>query len=168
MRGDACTMATFIRTLTEFKEDKLQHWAAALTYYAVLSLFPALLVMVALVGLLADPATVTRFLTDVVGSLGPASAVETFKSPIESVTRSGGQAGIAAIIGVVAALWSASGYVGAFTEASNSIYEVEEGRPFYKLKPLQLLVTLICITLVAVTALALIVSGPIAEAGGGP
>jgi membrane protein len=158
---------TLKRTLTEFKEDKLNHWAAALTYYAVLSLFPALLVMVALVGLVADPATVTKFLTDVIGALGPASAVDTFKGPIQSVTSSGGTAGIMAIVGVAAALWSASGYVGAFTEASNTIYEVEEGRPFYKLKPLQLLVTLICITLVAITALALVVSGPLAEAIGG-
>jgi membrane protein len=160
-------LPTLVRTLKEFKADKLQHWAAALTYYAVLSLFPALLVMVSLVGLFADPATVTKFLTDVIGSLGPASAVETFQGPIESVTRSSGQAGIMAIVGVVAALWSASGYVGAFTEASNTIYEVEEGRPFYKLKPLQLLVTFICISLVALTALALVVSGPLAEAIGG-
>jgi membrane protein len=159
--------ATLKRTLTEFKEDKLNHWAAALTYYAVLSLFPALLVMVSLVGLVADPATVTKFLTDVIGSLGPASAVDTFKGPIESVTSNKGGAGIMAIVGVAAALWSASGYVGAFTEASNSIYEVEEGRPVWKLKPLQLLVTLVCITLVAVTALALVVSGPVAEAIGG-
>jgi membrane protein len=157
---------TLVRTLKEFKDDKLQHWAAALTYYAVLSIFPALLVMVALVGLLADPATVTKFLTDVISSLGPASAVDTFSAPIESVTRSGSQAGIAAIIGVVAALWSASGYVGAFTDASNVIYEVEEGRPFYKLKPIQLFVTFICIALVAITALALVVSGPLAEAIG--
>ena len=158
---------TLKRTLTEFKEDKLNHWAAALTYYAVLSLFPALLVMVSLVGLVADPATVTKFLTDVIGALGPASAVETFKGPIESITSSQGTAGIMAIVGVAAALWSASGYVGAFTDTANVIYEVEEGRPFYKLKPLQLLVTLVCITLVAITALALIVSGPLAEAIGG-
>jgi membrane protein len=158
---------TLKRTLTEFKEDKLNHWAAALTYYAVLSLFPALLVMVSLVGLLADPATVTRFVGDVIGSLGPSSAVDTFKGPIESITSNKGAAGTMAIVGVLAALWSASGYVGAFTEASNSIYEVEEGRPFWKLKPLQLLVTLVCITLVAVTALALVVSGPLAEAVGG-
>src|SRR5215213_1928858 len=157
---------TFLRTLREFKEDKLNHWAAALTYYALLSLFPALLVMVSLVGLLADPATVTKFLTDVIGALGPASAVETFKGPIESITSNKGAAGIMAIVGVLAALWSASGYVGAFTEASNSIYEVEEGRPFWKLKPLQLLVTFVCISLVAVTALALVVSGPLAEAVG--
>jgi len=159
-------MATFIRTVRAFKEDKLQHWAAALTYYAVLPLFPALLVMVALVGMFANPDTVTKFLTDVIGALGPASAVDTFKGPIESVTANRGAAGVVAIIGVVSALWSASGYVGAFSEASNSIYEVEEGRPFWKLKPLQLLVTFICISLVAVTALALVVSGPLATAIG--
>jgi len=159
-------VSTLKRTISEFKEDKLNHWAAALTYYAVLSLFPALLVMVSLVGLLADPATVTKFLTDVIGALGPASAVDTFREPIESVTSNKGAAGIMAIVGVVAALWSASGYVGAFTEASNSIYEVEEGRPFWKLKPLQLLITLVSITLVAITALALVVSGPLADAVG--
>jgi membrane protein len=159
-------MATLTRTIREFKEDKLQHWAAALTYYAVLSLFPALLVMVSLVGLFANPDTVTKFLTDVIGALGPESAVDTFKGPIESVTASSGTAGVMAIVGVASALWSASGYVGAFTEASNTIYEVEEGRPFWKLKPLQLLVTFVCISLVAVTALALVISGPLATAVG--
>jgi membrane protein len=158
--------ATFLRTLKEFKEDKLQHWAAALTFYAVLSLFPALLVMVALTGLVADPATVTKFLTDVISSLGPASAVDTFKGPIAAVTSNGGTSGILAIVGVLSALWSASGYVSAFTEASNVIYEVEEGRPIWKLKPLQLLVTLVCILLVTVTALGLVVSGPLATAIG--
>src|SRR5215207_8268966 len=159
-------MSTLARTIHEFKEDKLQHWAAALTYYAVLSIFPALLVMVALVGLFANPETVTKFLTDVVGALGPESAVDTFKGPIESVTANKGGAGILAIVGVLSALWSASGYVGAFTEASNTIYEVEEGRPFWKLKPLQLFVTFICVSLVAVTELGLVVSGPLATAVG--
>jgi membrane protein len=159
--------ATFKRTITEFKADKLNHWAAALTYYAILSLFPALLVMVSLVGLVADPAQVTKFLTDVISSLGPSSAVETFKGPIESITSNRGAAGIMAIVGVVGALWSASGYVSAFTDASNSIYEVEEGRPFWKLKPLQLLVTLVCVLLVAITALSLVISGPLASAIGG-
>jgi membrane protein len=159
-------MPTLKRTLLEFKGDKLNHWAAALTFYAVLSLFPALLVMVSLVGLLADPATVTKFLTDVIGALGPSSAVDTFKGPVESITSNRGGAGIIAIVGVAAALWSASGYVSAFTDASNVVYEVEEGRPFWKLKPLQLLVTLVTITLVAVTVLALVVSGPLAKAIG--
>jgi membrane protein len=159
-------MGTLVRTVKEFKEDKLQHWAAALTYYAVLSMFPALLVMVALVGLFANPDTVTRFLTDVVGALGPETAVDTFKGPIDSLTADRGAAGFVAIVGVVSALWSASGYVGAFMAASNSVYEVEEGRPFWKLKPLQILVTFICISLVAVTTLALVVSGPLATAVG--
>src|SRR5688572_24235633 len=158
--------STLVRTLKEFKEDKLNHWAAALTYYAILSLFPALLVMVSLVGLLADPADVTKFLTDVIGALGPSSAVDTFKDPIESITSNKDAAGLSAIVGVVLALWSASGYVGAFMEASDVVYEVEEGRPFWKLKPIQVLVTLVCITLVAITALALVVSGPLAEAIG--
>jgi len=114
-------VATLKRTLTEFKEDKLNHWAAALTYYAVLSLFPALIVLVSLAGLVASPQTVTTFLTDTTSSIGPESAVETFKGPIESVTSSSGTAGLMAIVGVISALWSASGYVGAFTEASNSI-----------------------------------------------
>jgi membrane protein len=157
---------TLKRTFSEFREDKLQHWAAALTYYAILSLFPALIVLVSLVGLVADPADVTKFLTDLISQLGPASAVETFQGPIESITSNKGAAGVLAIVGLLSALWSASGYVGAFTEAANTVYEVEEGRPFYKLKPLQLLVTLVCITLVAVTVIALIVSGPVATGVG--
>ncbi len=159
--------ATLKRTLTEFKEDKLNHWAAALTYYAVLSLFPALIVLVSLAGLVASPQTVTKFLTDTISSIGPESAVETFKGPIETVTSSSGTAGIMAIVGVLSALWSASGYVGAFTEASNSIYEVEEGRPVWKKKPLQILITFVCIMLVAITALALVLTGPLAKAVGG-
>jgi membrane protein len=158
--------ATFVRTLKEFRDDKLHHWAAALTFYSVLALFPALLVMVTLTGLVADPATVTKFLTDVISSLGPASAVDTFKEPIASITSSSRTNGVLAIAGVAVALWSASGYVSAFTEASNVIYEVEEGRPFWKRKPLQLLVTLICILLVTVTVLGLVISGPLATAVG--
>ena len=122
-------MATLIRTVREFREDKLQHWAAALTYYAVLSLFPALLVMVALVGLFAEPDSVTRFLTDVIGALGPESAVDTFRGPIESVTANRGAAGILAIVGIASALWSASGYVGAFTDASNNDLRGGGGAP---------------------------------------
>src|ERR1044071_4919279 len=101
---------TLKRTVLEFKEDKLQHWAAALTYYAVLSIFPALLVMVSLVGLFANPDRVTSVLTDTVSQLGPATAADTFKGPIESITSNRGAAGVVFVIGIVAALWSASGY----------------------------------------------------------
>src|SRR3954470_12931940 len=158
---------TLNRTVSEFKDDKLQHWAAALTYYAVLSIFPALLVMVSLVGLLADPARVTKVLTDTVSQLGPSTAAKTFQGPIETLTSSRGTAGVMFVVGVVSALWAASGYVSAFADASNTIYEVEEGRPFWKLKPLQLAVTFVLILLAALVALALVLSGPIVGALGG-
>jgi membrane protein len=157
---------TLKRTFREFKEDNLTDWAAALTYYAVLSLFPALIALVSIVGLIADPATITRVLTDTVSSLGPKSAVDTFKGPITSVTSSQSRAGFGLIIGLAGALWTASGYVGAFMRASNSIYEIEEGRPFYLLRPLQILVTLVLELLLALVVLALIVSGPLATAIG--
>jgi membrane protein len=158
---------TLKRTVSEFKEDKLTHWAAALTYYTVLSLFPALIVMVSLVGLLADPAQVTKVLTDTVSQLGPASAADTFQGPIESITSNRGAAGILLVVGVASALWAASGYVSGFADAANSIYEVEEGRPFWKLKPLQLAVTFVLIMLAALVALSLVLTGPIVGALGG-
>jgi membrane protein len=157
---------TLKRTVREFRQDKLNHWGAALTYYAVLSVFPALLVMVSLVGLFASPERVTKILTDTVSQLGPDTAAKTFQGPIESITSNRGAAGVMFAVGVVAALWAASGYVSAFTDACNTIYEVEEGRPFWKRKPLELLVTLIIIMLAAIVALGLIMSGPLVSALG--
>src|SRR3954454_17188135 len=113
---------TLKRTVSEFREDNLNHWGAALTYYAVLSLFPALLVLVSLVGLFADPARVTKVLTDTVTQLGPDTAARTFQAPIESITSNRGAAGVLFVVGVLSALWAASGYVSAFAEASNTIY----------------------------------------------
>jgi membrane protein len=157
---------TLKRTVTEFKEDELTDRAAALTYYAVLSIFPALIALVSIVGLVGDPATVTKALTDVVSKIGPASAVDTFKGPIEGLTKSSGAAGILLIVGIVSALWTASGYVGGFMRASNAIYEVEEGRGFFKLRPLQMLVTLVLVLLLALVLMALVLTGPLAEAVG--
>jgi membrane protein len=159
-------LETLKRTVAEFSEDELTDRAAALTYYGVLSIFPALIAMVAIVGLVMQPQTVTNALTDVVSSIGPASAVETFKGPIEQVTRSSGTAGIMLIVGIAGALWTASGYVGAFMRASNVIYEVEEGRSIVKLRPLQMLVTLVLIIMLALVLVALVLTGPLAEAVG--
>ncbi len=158
---------TLKRTVSEFREDKLQHWAAALTYYSVLSIFPALLVMVSLLGLFGDPERITKVLTDTVAQLGPSSAASTFQGPIESITDNRGGAGLMLLVSVAGALWASSGYVSAFTDAANTIYEVEEGRPFWKLKPLQLLITFALILMVASVALALVLSGPIVGALGG-
>jgi len=131
---------TLKRTAGEFSEDNLTDAAAALTYYAVLSIFPALLAMVSIVGLVGDPQTVTGALTDIIGSIGPSSAVAALQGPIQGLTQSNsGTAGILLIVGILAALWTASGYIGAFMRASNVIYEVEEGRSFVKQRPLQML-----------------------------
>src|SRR3954470_18494978 len=157
---------TLKRTASEFREDKLNHWGAALTYYAVLSLFPAVLVLVSLVGLFADPVRVTKVLTDTVSQLGPASAAKTFQGPINAITAHRGTAGVMFVVGVLTALWAASGYVSAFADACNTIYEVDEGRPFWRRKPLQLVVTLVIILLAALVVLGLILSGPIVSALG--
>jgi membrane protein len=160
--------STLKRTLTEFQEDNLSDWAAALTYYGLLSLFPALIAMLSLIGIFGDPKTTTDTLTEIITEIGPASAAETFEGPIDSIVENQGAAGLAFIAGLAAALWSASGYVGAFTRASNIIYETPEGRPFWKLRPLQIVVTLAMIILMALLAIGLVVSGPVAEAIAGP
>jgi membrane protein len=157
---------TLRRAAKGFSRDNLTDWAAALTYYAVLSLFPAIIALISILGLVVDPATITRVITDVVSQLGPKSAVDTFKGPINQIAgnRSGALLGL--IIGVAAALWTASGYVGAFMRASNSIYERDEGRPFYILRPLQILVTFVLVMMAALVVLSLIISGPVASAIG--
>ena len=157
--------ATLKRRLKEFSEDNMTDWAAALTYYGVLSIFPALIAMVSLVGLFADPAQTTKTITDIVSQLGPQSAADTFAGPIESVTSNRGASGILLIVGLAGAIWSASGYVGAFTRAANIVWETPEGRPFWKLKPLQLLVTVVMIVLALVVVLSIILTGPIVERG---
>jgi membrane protein len=156
--------ATIKRTATEFQEDNLSDWAAALTYYGLLSLFPALIAMVSLIGIFGDPKSTTSSLTDIITEIGPSSAAETFKGPIESITKSSGTAGIALILGIAAALWSASAYTGAFMRASNIIYETPEGRPFWKLRPLQILVTLLMIVMMTLLAVSLVLTGPVVSA----
>jgi membrane protein len=160
--------ATLKRTATEFMEDNLTDWAAALTYYGLLALFPALIAMVSLLGLFGDPKTTTSSLTEIITSVGPESAAQTFSGPIESLTSNQSAAGFAFVAGLAVALWSASGYVGAFMRASNVIYETPEGRPFWKLRPLQLLVTLLMIILVVALALGLVLTGPVVDAVAGP
>jgi membrane protein len=159
-------LGTLKRAAKGFSRDNLTDWAAALTYYAVLSLFPAIIALISILGLVVDPATITRVITDVVSSLGPESAVNTFKGPIEQISSNRSGALLGLIIGVAAALWTASGYVGAFMRASNAIYEREEGRPFYILRPLQILVTFVLVMMAALVVLSLIISGPVASAIG--
>jgi membrane protein len=156
------TMGTVKRTLKEFSEDNLTDWAAALTYYGVLALFPALIALVSIVGLLTTP----QQLTDALTTALPGQAADTLQPVIQQIAGNTSTAGLGLVIGLVGAVWSASGYVGAFTRAANVVYETPEGRKVWKLKPLQLLVTLIGILFAAVIVLTLVLSGPVVEAVG--
>ena len=149
------------RTVKEFKEDNLTDWAAALTYYGVLAIFPALLVLVSLLGLIGESAT--QPLIDNLGSVAPGPAQEIFTDAIKNLQGSQGAAGVFFIVGILAAIWSASGYIAAFMRASNAIYDIEEGRPIWKTLPVRLDLTIVLVTLTAVSAIAVTLSGGLAQ-----
>jgi len=149
------------RTVREFRNDDLTDWAAALTYYGILSIFPALLVFVSVLGLIGKSAT--QPLLDNLTQVAPGPAQEIFTNAINNLNQNEGSAGVLLVVGLAIALWSASGYVGAFMRASNSIYEVEEGRPFWKLRPVQIAITLVMMILLSIGAVAVVLTGPLAE-----
>jgi membrane protein len=156
------------RTVSESKDDNLLDWAAALTYYGLLSLFPGLIALVSIVGLVGDPRGATQTITEIVTAIGPRSAAQTFAGPIESIASDRSTAGTAFVLGLAVALWSASGYVGAFIRASNVIYETREGRPFWMLRPLQIAVTLTMVLLGVLLVVGLVLTGPVVDAVSGP
>ena len=119
-----------------------------------------------MLGVLGQYPQTTNSLLDIVSNLGPSSTVDTLRGPIEDVTRNTGGAAALLGVGTLGAIWSASGYLGAFARASNAIYEVEEGRPFWKMRPQQVGMTILMITLLAVVAIGLVVSGPVAQSIG--
>jgi membrane protein len=153
------------RTISEFRDDNLTDWAAALTYYSVLSLFPGLIALVAILGLVGSQGTIDSLL-EIIDDVGPDSAVETFRGPVETAVNANAGAGIALVVSLAIALWTASGYIGTFIRASNSIYEVEEGRAFWKLRPLQIAVTLVMVLLLAAVLIAIVLTGPLADSVG--
>ena len=122
------------KTAHEFTRDQCTDLAAALTYYAVLSLFPALLALVSLLGVFGQGQQTVDAVLQIVDDLGPSGTVDTLRDPITQLVDAP-TAGLALVTGLLGALWSASGYVGAFGRAMNRMYEIEEGRPFWKLRP---------------------------------
>jgi membrane protein len=154
-------MGTLKRTFKEFSADNITDWAAALTYYAVLSIFPALIALVSLVGLVGHSAT--QSLLDNLNTVAPGPAKDILTGAIQNIASKPAAAGVAFVVGLALALNSASGYIAAFTRASNSIYEVEEGRPIWKLKPQQVGIVLVLLLLLVAITLAVVVSGPVAE-----
>ncbi|MBT2484189.1 MULTISPECIES: YihY/virulence factor BrkB family protein [unclassified Microbacterium] len=153
------------KTIREFSSDQCTDIAASLTYYAVLSLFPGLIAIFSLLGVVGQGKAASDAVLGIIEQVAPGETVETIRGPIEQIADSPA-AGFALITGVLLAIWSASGYVGAFSRAMNRIYEIEEGRPFWKLKPTQLLVTVITIVLIVIAAIILVVSGPVTKAIG--
>ncbi|SEG41159.1 membrane protein [Thermomonospora echinospora] len=149
------------RTFREFKTDNLTDWAAALTYYGVLSIFPAMLVIVSLVGL--GGTSLSQSIVQNVGDLAPGAVRDVLANALAELQRGRGGAGLFAIIGLLAAVWSASGYVAAFMRASNAIYDIPEGRPIWKTMPLRIGVTLAALVLLSASAIAVVLSGPLAQ-----
>jgi len=152
------------KTVREFSDDQCTDLAAALTYYAVLALFPALLALVSLLGLIGQQSTTQR-LVDILDQIGAGSVGNTIREPLNQLTQNSA-AGLGLIIGIAGALWSASGYVGAFGRAMNRIYEIEEGRPFWKLRPLLIVITLVAVILAGLVAIGLVLTGPLSRAIG--
>ena len=152
-------------TAREFSDDQCTDLAAALTYYAVLALFPAAIAILSLVGLVGQGPQTVQTLLDILESIGAGSAADTLGQPLMDLSKNQ-SAGFGLVTGLAAALWSASGYVGAFGRGMNRIYEIDEGRPFWKLRPTMLLVTVVTVVLTAVVALGLVLTGPAAEAVG--
>jgi membrane protein len=153
------------KTWREFSSDQCTDLAAALTYYAVLALFPAAIALTSLLGLVDQGETAVDEVLSIVDDLGGDSVVDTIEPTLTQLSQSQ-SAGLALVLGLAGALWSASGYVGAFSRAMNRIYEIGEGRPIWKLRPLMLLLTVVLVVLAAAVLLALVLTGPVAGAVG--
>ncbi|MCU1529752.1 MAG: ribonuclease, partial [Frondihabitans sp.] len=157
--------STFTKTLREFSNDNCTDLAAALTYFAVQAIFPALLAIVSVLGVFGQAEATTHAVLKLVGEFASPSIADGIRGPIEALTKSPA-AGITFVVGVLGALWSASGYVGAFGRATNRIYDRTEGRPIWKLRPTNLFVTVVTVVLVVVASLILVLSGGIAQSVG--
>jgi YihY family inner membrane protein len=153
--------AAIRRTMREFQVDNLKDWAAALTYYSVLSIFPALLVLISLLDL-AGPSTIQKLL-DNLGQVAPGSVNQILEGAINNLRQTRGSAGVLALAGLAVALWSASNYIAAFMRASNAIYDVPEGRPVWKTLPIRIAVTVLVMVLLAASAVAVVATGGLAD-----
>jgi membrane protein len=150
----------FRRTIREYRDDNLTDWAAALTYYGVLAIFPALIALVSILGLVGHSAT--QPLVSNLDKLAPGPARQIFTSAITNLQHSRGAAGILFIAGIAGAVWSASSYISAFMRASNAIYDIDEGRPFWLTIPVRLVVTVVLLVLLAISAAAVVITGGLA------
>ncbi|MFF1448284.1 YihY/virulence factor BrkB family protein [Streptomyces sp. NPDC058274] len=151
-------------TLREFQDDELTDRAAALTYYGVLSLFPALLVLVSLLGVVGESAT--DKVLDNLKKLAPGSARDIITRAVDQLQGNGGTGSVMAVLGLVLAVWSASGYVAAFIRTANAVYDMPEGRPVWKILPVRVGVTVVLMVLAVISALIVVFTGGLARQAG--
>src|SRR3954468_24996035 len=149
------------RKFKQFGEDKLTTWAAALTYFGILSLFPMLLALVSVLGVIGPSAI--QPLLDNLSTVAPGPAKDILTNVLNSLQSNKGGSTVALIIGLAAAIWSASGYIGAFMDAANAVWDAPEGRPIWKRVPLRLAVTCVMLLLLSASALAVVLTGPLAR-----
>jgi membrane protein len=152
------------RAAKEYSGDNLGDTAAALTYYGILALFPGAIALLSILGFISKDATST--LVANINQLVSGSAKDTIVTTITNVQKNQGAAGLALIIGLATAIWSASGYIAAFMRASNVVYDVPEGRPIWKTLPTRILTTLVILVLLIIAAVLVIFTGPVAEQAG--
>ncbi|MFE4961709.1 YihY/virulence factor BrkB family protein [Streptomyces sp. NPDC056660] len=148
-------------TLKEFKKDELTDRAAALTYYGILALFPALLALVSLLGIVGR--SVTQQLLDNIQKLAPGAVRDVLGNAVKQMQGNGGLGSIMAIVGLALAVWSASGYVAAFIRSANAVYDVPEGRPVWKVMPVRLGVTVVLMVIAVISALIVVFTGGLAR-----
>ena len=151
------------RTVHEYRINQVQDIAAALTFYTVLASLPALLAILAMLGIFGSAESVVTTVMRVIEELGGGSVVDPLSEPIDQLLNAS-HAGWAFITGLVATLWATSGFVGSFGRGMNRIYEVEEGRPFWEMRPAMLGVSAVLVVLAAIAAFCLVLTGPVAEA----
>ncbi|QJT02956.1 YihY/virulence factor BrkB family protein [Streptomyces asoensis] len=148
-------------TLKEFKKDELADRAAALTYYSILALFPALLALVSLLGIVGQSAT--QAVLDNIQKLAPGAAQDILRNAVQQMQGKGGVGSIMAIVGLVLAVWSASGYVAAFIRSANAVYDIPEGRPVWKVLPVRVGVTVVLMVMAVISALIVVFTGSLAR-----
>jgi membrane protein len=157
--------AALKRTFKQFSEDNISDWAAALTYYGILSIFPAVLALVSVLGMVSDNGQET--VQDTINEVVPSPEIQGLVDTVLGQVSDPGTAGLAAIIGLALAFWSASGYIAAFMRASNAVYDVPEGRPIWKTLPIRLAVTAVIGIMLVASAVIVVFTGDLAQAVGG-
>jgi membrane protein len=151
------------RTVSEFGTDGGTDLAAALTYYSIMSLAPMLLALSTMLSFIGQGDATQQVVEDLGAELGlQENVISTVTAYLDSMAQSEA-AGILLFVGLAVALWSASNYVNAFSRMMNRVYEIEEGRPMWRLRPWLLALTVVILLLLITIVLSITLSGTVSE-----